>query len=101
MFLAYLIAFSTISERLEVLQKYCWSTLIPRFGTMLIKKLLKMFAYLYSSLIKWSFLLRVIWIFDLALCEKSGSTLPQSFLLSLTFLMPMLSKYADSDLRIY
>ena len=85
-FLHFLLAFSIESEMIEVLQIYRWSTLIPRFGTILIKKLLKIFPIWYSFLISWWFSFRVIWIFHLTLLEKSGFTLPQNFLLTLRFL---------------
>ena len=82
-FLYFLITFSVGLEILEVLQIQCWSTLIPRFGTMFIKKLSELLVFLYSFLINGSFSFRVVCTFDLTLLEKSGFTLPQNFLLSL------------------
>ena len=60
----FLLVFSTGLGMLEVLQIYCWLTLIPRFETTLIKKLLKIFAILYSFLINWSFSLRILHIYS-------------------------------------
>ena len=60
-------------------------TLIPTFGTTLIKTLLKIFTILYSFLISRSFSLRVTCTFDLTLFERSGFTLSQHFLLTLRF----------------
>ena len=85
-FLHFLLAFSIESEMIEVLQIYRWSTLIPRFGTILINKLLKIFPIWYSFLISWWFSFRVIRIFHLILLEKSGFKLPKNFLLTLRFL---------------
>ena len=59
-FLYFLIAFSTGSEMLETLLRYCWSISIPRFGTILTKTVLKTFAILYSFLINRSFSFSVI-----------------------------------------
>ena len=56
----FLIAFSTGSEILETLLRYCWSISFPRFGTILTKKVLKIFAILYSFRINRSFSLSVI-----------------------------------------
>ena len=51
----FLIAFSNGSEMLETLLRYCWSISIPRFGAILTKKVLKIFAFLDSILINRSF----------------------------------------------
>ena len=68
------------SKMLDTLLRYNWSIFIPRFG--IIKKknnLKKIFAILYSFLIKISFLFSVIYSFDLMSFEKSGFTAPEIF----------------------
>ena len=54
------IAFSTGSEMLEIMLRYCWSISIPRFGTISAKKVLKVFAIFYLFLVNRSFSLSVI-----------------------------------------
>ena len=56
----FLIACSTGSEMLETLLRYYWSISIPRFSTILTKKVLKIFTILYPFLINRSFSLSVI-----------------------------------------
>lgn len=101
-----LLAFPTGPEMLEVLQINCWSTLFPRFGITLIKKLLKIFSNLSSFQISWLFRCRFMNTFDLTLFEKSGFTLAQCFLLSQRFLISRFSMHSfrftnDSHTFIY
>ena len=91
LFLYFFIAFSIELEMLLASHKYLSSTLVPRFGTISIKNVLKILAIWYSFFINFPSSFNVMEVLDLTLFEKRGFTVPQNFLLSVIFLVSKFS----------